>query len=733
MGSFLLANLAEQPPAVKTPLVTHSSETSAKNWFQAPADGGRALVRLVEGNTFCVAGQSADMRPGRSEGLYFLDTRVLSKLELLVDRRPIEPLSVQLEQPFSAIHVGRALPKSGQADAPVTVLRTRHVDRGMSDEVELHNYEVAAAACEVSIGIDADFADLFDVKGGRTDPGRPREIHTQEGCIEIRSMGEGSVTGVLVDFEPQPDIIDEGTATWHVDIPPNSSWLLCVRVRVSINHELVEPGHECGFTPHDAEAATRLASWRSNMPRVTTNYAPAAIATSKATEDLGALRIFDPDHPQRAVVAAGAPWFMTLFGRDSLLAGWMALMADPSLTLGVLETLAELQGEKVDPATEEQPGRILHEVRLGRNASQSFRSGEVFYGSIDATPLFVIAADELLRWGVAPQAVQRLMPHIDRAMSWMEDYGDRDGDGYIEYQRLNPHGPPNQGWKDSTDSIRHSNGDLAQTPIALCEVQGYAYAAYLARARLATAAGDRARATRYGDRASKLKLAFNRDFWSEQSRRYVLALDGDKKQVDVMASNIGHCLWTGIVDEERASEVARGLLSPDMSSGWGLRTLSSSMKTFNPISYHSGSVWPHDTAIAVAGLHRYGLVDEANRLALDLLDLAVNDDGRLPELIAGFSRQQFHDPVPYPTSCSPQAWAAASPLLLLRAMLGLEPDLPSGVIRVDPHLPPEISQLRVEGIPLSDGGLTITIEDGRVTIEGAPPGVELLQDSGRLG
>jgi glycogen debranching enzyme len=260
----------------------------------------------------------------------------------------------------------------------------------------------------------------------------------------------------------------------------------------------------------------------------------------------------------------------------------------------------------------------------------------------------------------------------------------------------------------------------------LCEVQGYVYGAYLARARLADVFDEGDVAIRYRRRASELKRRFNGDFWSEELGRYVMALDGQKRQVDSLASNIGHCLWTGIVDEERAPVVAEHLVSPEMFSGWGLRTMASSMSGYNPVSYHSGSVWPHDTAIAIAGLRRYGFKDEANRLALGLLDLAATEDGRLPELVAGFSRDEFRDPVPYPTSCSPQAWAAAAPLLLLRVFLGFEPDLVAGKLRVDPSLPPEIGDLRVEGIPLGSSRLTVDVEGDTLRVEGAPPDLEVV-------
>jgi glycogen debranching enzyme len=701
------------------------TEASGSTWFQAPSEGGQGLVTLVEGNTFCLAGRSADIHPGRSEGLFFLDTRLLSRLELLVDGRSLEPLSVQLEDPFSAVHIGRARPEAGEADAPVAVTRHRYVGRGMRDDIEIHNYDTKPTECEVFLSTDADFANLFAVKGGLPNPGRGHSVASRDGAIEFTSETGEPVGRVRLEFDPVPDFVDGGSASWRIALAPGSSWKLCIEVGLWIGEDPLEPSHPCGTPVHHGDPATRLAVWRGDVPNVDTDHAPLASAVRQAAEDLGALRIFDPVHPDRVVVAAGAPWFMTLFGRDSLLTSWMALVAAPNLARGVLETLADLQGTKSDPETEEQPGRILHEVRFDKSASLSLGGGQAYYGSIDATPLFVMLAGELLRWGEAGETVLELIPSLDRAISWIEDFGDRDGDGYVEYERLTPDGLLHQGWKDSPDGVRFADGRVAEPPIALCEVQGYTYAAYLARAGLADVMGESEVAQRCRERALALERAFNQDFWSEELDRYVMALDCEKRQVDALASNIGHCLWTGIVDEERAASVARDLLSPEMFSGWGVRTLACSQPGYNPVSYHCGSVWPHDTAVAAAGLRRYGFVDEANHLTTGLLDLAVAEGGRLPELVAGFSRDEFREPVPYPTSCSPQAWAAASPLLLLRGLLGLEPDIPSGVVRVDPGLPQEMGRLRVEGIPLADRRLSIVVEDREVTVEGVPSGARL--------
>lgn len=706
---------------------TMTTDRLRDDWFKPPLEGGQGLVTLVEGSTFCLSGRSADIYPGGSQGLFFLDTRLLSRVQLLVDGQPVEPLSVQVEDPFSAVHIGRRKPPVGAADVPVAVTRHRYVGKGMREDIEIHNYGIESAECEVEIIADVDFADLFAVKEGRPEAGRPRSVTTQDRTMQFTTHGDAPKRQVSLTFDPRPDRLEPGSASWLVRLEKRHSWKLCVETALWLDDDPIELSHPCGSPVQHAVPATRLALWRRTTPQVTTNHSPLAVAVQRAAEDLGALRIFDPDHPDRVVVAAGAPWFMTLFGRDSLLTGWMALMVDPSLALGVLETLADLQGEDENLATEEQPGRILHEVRFGKAASLSLGGGHVYYGSVDATPLFVMLAGELRRWGLADSTVETLMPHVDRAMQWIDEYGDADGDGYVEYQRTNPEGLLHQGWKDSWDGIRFADGELAEPPIALCEVQGYAYGAYLARARFADESGDHALATTYRSKASDLKAAFNRDFWSEEHGWYAMALDGDKRQADALASNVGHCLWTGIVDNDRAPVIAGQLVSDDMFSGWGVRTLASSMDAYNPVSYHCGSVWPHDTAIAAAGLRRYGFVEESHRLALGLLALASVDHGRLPELIAGFPRADFEQPVPYPTSCSPQAWAAASPLLLLRTLLSFDPAVSLGKLFVDPILPQEIERLHVEGIPLAGNRLTIEVEGDHVNTADGPPGLEIVR------
>jgi glycogen debranching enzyme len=419
---------------------------------------------------------------------------------------------------------------------------------------------------------------------------------------------------------------------------------------------------------------------------------------------------------------------MSLFGRDSLLTAWMALLVDPDLALGVLETLARFQGSDVDPRTEEEPGRILHEMRFGGAADRSLGGGSVYYGSIDATPLFVMLLGELRRWGLAPEVVERLLPHADRALAWIEQFGDRDGDGYVEYARANDRGLPHQGWKDSPDAVRSADGRVGRAPIALCEVQGYVYAAYLARAHFAREMGDDETFERYRGKATALRAAFNRDFWVDEHGWLAMGLDRDKEPLDALASNMGHCLWTGILDEDKARLVAARLVGPELFSGWGVRTLATNMTGYNPLSYQNGSVWPHDNALAAAGLMRYGFVEEAQRVIGAQLDAAGAFAGRLPELFTGLDRDEFPVPVAYPSSSSPQAWSAASPLLFLRTLLRFDPWIPAGKLWLAPALPPWVDRLRLERIPLLGGRINVEVDGSEVKVEGLPGEVELVAE-----
>ncbi|WP_372594641.1 glycogen debranching N-terminal domain-containing protein [Actinotalea sp.] len=692
----------------------------------APSQG----VTLVDGTTFCIGDVGGTIHPGSPTGFFLRDTRYLSGWLVTLDGEPLEPLTVRAgADPFAATHLVRARPLPGRADSSVLVEIERRVGEGMCHQLTVHNLSGAEVDCTLAIQVTADFADLFEVKEGLVEPGTEVRSSVRDGAVWIEPVGDGQgrATAVVADGDP---VLGPGRVSWRLALPPRARWTARAEVDVVVDGVPLHPSHRCGVPSVQATPAARMRTWRAAALEVTTPDAELRRTLDRSIEDLGSLRIFDPRHPDRVVVAAGAPWFMALFGRDALLTSLMLLPLDRELALGTLRTLAELQGSRLHEATEEEPGRIAHEARFGPRAARELSDGNVYYGTADATPLFVVLLEELHRFGAPLAELVPLLPHADRALEWVETYGDRDGDGFVEYERATPRGLVNQGWKDSFDGVNFADGRMAEAPIALSEVQGYTYAAYTARARLAEAVGDGVGARRWAERAATLKAAFNERFWLPDRGWYAEGLDRDKRPIDALTSNIGQCLWSGIVDDDRSGALAEHLLSARMFSGWGVRTLASDMGAYNPMSYHNGSVWPHDNALVAAGLMRYGHVAEARRVATAVLDAAEHFGGRLPELFCGFDREEFAEPVPYPTSCSPQAWAAAAPIHLLRTLLRLEPSVPTGTLRVDPVLPEQYLPLTLGNLKIADARVTVRAvgEDAEVT--GLPEGIALLPERG---
>jgi glycogen debranching enzyme len=677
-----------------------------------PPPGG--TTTLVEGSTFCRSSEPGDIHAGHPHGLFVSDTRVVSAWQLTLDGRPVESLGTVQEEPYAATFVGRAAPRAGLADSTLLVLRKRSVSGdGMREDIVLRNLSGEAAGVLVALTVAVDFADLFEVKEGRLRPHPP--VHVEAGVDTLiytqAVAGQGQTMTLIAAGDPQ---ITPGQLSYRVVVPPHDEWVATLTVQSKIGN--VRPRQE------DQSPARRQRTWRLAIPRVTTADQDLGTTLRRSATDLGALQIHDPHHPERRVVAAGVPWFMALFGRDSLLTSWMALPLDHKLALGTLQTLADHQGVKVDPLTEEQPGRIVHEVRLGTETALALGGGSAYYGTADATPLFVMLLGELHRWGLPKAQLDILLPAADQALSWIEQYGDSDGDGFVEYQRATDRGLVNQGWKDSFDGITDAGGRIATPPIALAEVQAYVYAAYLARAGIAD---DESTAATYRAKAADLKTKFNEQFWLADRGWYALALDARKQPVDSLASNMGHCLWCGIVDDDKAAQVADHLMSPPMWTGFGIRTLASTMGAYNPMSYHNGSVWPHDSAIAAAGLMRYRFVEAAQQVALGLFDAAGHFGGRLPELYCGFDRAEFPAPIPYPTSCSPQAWAAAAPVLLIRTLLRLQPDLPRAEVQLAPVMPDRMTPLRIDNVPLGEYRLSLDVRPDSWELHGLPEHMSL--------
>lgn len=688
-----------------------------------PSETG--AITVVEGSSFCISSHTGDIITGGSQGVFYQDTRIISRWVLRINGSLREPLVARTPTSFQATFVGRAMWAGGRFDSPLVVRHQRHVGPGLRDDITIRNYSSEPADCDIELSLDADLADLFDVKAGRVDAESRVRRTVQSGELHIEAERNGQRRGTAI--RATGALVRDDALTFRAQILPRGEWSTSVIVVPLINGEGPEEPFSETASPQYRVGVKRHVAWEEHVPRVTVTDRNVQNVLNRSQSDLGSLRIFDAQHPDRAAVAAGAPWFMALFGRDSLLSSYMALLVDPNLAAGTLQTLAGIQGTKVDLDSEEEPGRIPHEVRLGVTAGLAL-GGATYYGTADATPLFVSLLGELSRWGLGDDIIGSLLPHADRALEWIEHYGDRDGDGFVEYLRPNTHGLINQGWKDSWDGINFADGRMAEPPIALCEVQAYTYAAYVGRSLLARSAGDSNLEHHWAERAAGLKTEFNERFWLPGKGYFAVALDKDKQPVDSCTSNMGHCLWVGIVDEDKAPVVAERLMSPEMFTGWGIRTLASDMGAYNPVSYHNGSVWPHDTALVATGLMRYGFVDEASRIASGLFAAAAHFDGQLPELFCGFDRADFTEPVPYPTACSPQAWAAAAPVQLARILLRFDPDFTRNVVHLAPILPEEFGDFRADNVLLGHSRIAMHARGRTGSVDGLPPQLKLLDE-----
>ncbi|HET6952805.1 MAG TPA: glycogen debranching N-terminal domain-containing protein [Acidimicrobiales bacterium] len=685
------------------------------------------LVMLVEGAAFCLCGPGGDIDPARTGaggGLYVAGRRLLSRCVLRVNGLVPEPVDHHLTDPATAVFVVRAAPAAPGGRGTV-VVRRRALGAGLRDDIDIRNAGDEPTYVEVVVDLGADLADVAAVRAGQTavepvDAGGRPGIDGE--VLLVRGKGTNRV-GSRVTASAGV-VVDGATLRWEAIVPARGVRRVSVGVAPIVEGAEMVPGALLAEGAPRSESARRRVLWQQGLPHVTSDNRALDAAIERGTQDLGALRVHDTDVPERVVVAAGAPWHLALHGRDALLTAWMGLIADPGLALGTLEMLARNQGADVDDRTEEQPGRILHHLRLGPGARR------VSYGAVDTTPLFVMLLGELRRWGLSSEVVDRLLGHADRALDWITVFGDRDGDGYVEYQRATDRGERHQAWKDSDSPIAFADGTPARGPIAVAEVQGYVYAAFRARAHFAAEEGDEALAASWAGRAAELKAAFNRDFWLDDAGWFALALDGDKVPVPSLASNVGHCLWTGIVDEDKAAVLVKHLLTDDMFSGWGIRTLAASAAGYDPVGRHTGTVWPHDNALCVAGLVRYGFVEEAHRVLLAQLDAAASDGGRL-SVLCGFDRDDVRAPVRFPDDCTTRAWSAAAPLAHLRSLLRFDPHVPQGRLWLSPVLPDAITRLQVARIPLVGGMVTVTVDRGDVAVDDLPPGVAIVPEPRR--
>ncbi|HET8690749.1 MAG TPA: amylo-alpha-1,6-glucosidase [Steroidobacteraceae bacterium] len=689
---------------------------------------------LKHGDLFAVFDRFGDVENAGSGGpgiygLYERDTRHLSRLRLrLADGRPLL-LSSAIKDDNALLTVDLMNPDIA-ADGPAIPRGTVHVFRALClwngachERLRVHNYSTEPITLALVLEFGADFADIFEVRGiDRERRGRCLPCELSADAVRFAYEGlDGRLRRTRIAFDPAPARLDEKQAHFELRLPPRSEQTF----RFSIACESPPSGPAsttlqpaAWYEKAAADASAALAQAREEEPEIRTSNEQFNNWIDRSLADLHMMRTETPYGPYPY---AGVPWFSTPFGRDGIVTALQSLWMNPALARGVLRYLAATQAEEENEEQDAQPGKILHEARGGEMAG----SGEVpfgrYYGSVDATPLFVMLAGAYFRRTGDAALIRELRPAIDRALRWIDDYGDPDGDGFIEYERRSARGLVQQGWKDSQDSVFHADGTLAEGPIALCEVQGMVYAAWRAAARLAVLVGDGERAVGLAARAEQLRSRFERSFWCERIGTYALALDGRKRPCEVSTSNAGQCLYTGIASPRRAARVAATLLDTPGYSGWGIRTVAASEARYNPMSYHNGSVWPHDNSLIAAGFARYGLRAEALRVMNGMFDAShFFELHRLPELFCGFARRPGEAPVQYPVSCSPQAWAAGSALLFLQSVLNLRVNgEESQVLFSDPALPEYLQAVSIRGLRIRDASLDVVAvrQDGGTAID----------------
>jgi glycogen debranching enzyme len=704
---------------------------------------------LKHGDAFAVFDHHGDIVPGGLgvHGLYSEGTRFLSTW--LLDVAGVRPFFLgatvrnegdQLVTNFT----NPDLDEEGIIRMPLGSLRVA-VEKFLWRDVlyqrmAVTSYTDRPLETDLTLHFAADFADIFEVRGmKRSARGTDLEPGIERSAVKLGYCGlDGIVRRTVLSFTPPPCSLDASSAGFRLCLEPGLEQQLEVAVAcerssaVRSGWGLLLPLRQNGTSPPvgfqaaHSQSTSDLERYRSRSSRIQTSNARVNLWIDRAVDDLHMLTTELDTGPYPY---AGIPWFNTPFGRDGLITALEGCWLRPELARGVLRYLATTQARSTVPAEEAEPGRILHETRSGEMA----RTGEMpfgrYYGSVDSTPLFVLLAGEYYRRTADLELVRALWPNVRACLEWIDRYGDADGDGFLEYERRSPAGLIHQGWKDSDDAIMHADGSPAEGPIALCEVQGYLFAAWRSAAVLAAALGMEDLRGEFEQRARQLSARFDASFWCEDLATYALALDGDKRPCRVRSSNAGQCLFTRIAAPERARCLARTLLSPESFSGWGVRTLAASELRFNPLGYHTGTVWPHDNALVAWGLERYGFGAEALRIFSGLLDAALGFDlCRMPELFCGFDRVPGEGPVAHPIACAPQAWAAGSVLLLLRTSLGIDVSSTEGrVVLTRPRLPLDRGEIQIHDLQVAGGSVDLVIsqDGGKAAVKVARRGGEI--------
>ncbi len=703
--------------------------------FYIPMTGPAARPRrsLKHDDTFIVLDSHGDIgaSAGGPDGLFNADTRYLARLELVLDEvQPLllgsnlrddnSSLSVDLTNP-DVYHQGRIVLRKDM----LHIVRTIFLWRGTAyQRIGVQNHGELPASFDLTLLFDNDFADLFEVRGEkrrRRGIGSGKLLGPADVLLEYKGLDDAARATAL-HFDPRPTRLSVNAATYHFDLAPQQ--VASLFVAVSCNKP-------AGFKP--ARFFRGLLAHRREMRRQTAGA--TSIETSNnifnevLCQSMADLNMLMTDTPQGRYPYAGIPWYSTTFGRDGIITALQMLWIDPRVAHGVLRRLAFYQAKSVDPLADAEPGKILHEMRGGEMAALREVPFACYYGSVDATPLFVLLAGLYVERTGDEATLRELWPAIEAALRWIDGPGDPDRDGFVEYQRASEQGLANQGWKDSYDAIFHADGRLAEGYIALAEVQGYVYAAKRLAARCALRLGLAEKAGQLATEAQTLAARFEEAFWCDELGTYALALDGEKQPCRVRTSNAGQLLFTGIVREDRARLVAADLMRSHFFTGWGIRTVAHGEARYNPMSYHDGSIWPHDNALIALGLARYGLKHSVAHLFKALFDAATYMDlRRLPELFCGFRREKRRGPTLYPVACAPQAWASATPFTLLEAALGLEFDAGRGEIRLrNPRLPAFLNEVVLRDLRLGSSSV-----DLRVSRHGDEVSLEVLRTRGQI-
>jgi len=674
---------------------------------------------IFDGSTFVVSDGRGDLRPlpGQAHGFFCDDTRFLSDWVLTLDGEQLDTLSVA-DLDYFAVEFFLIPPsKSIYRNPCVSVIRRRLVRSSWVEEIVVMNHRNAPVNVDLRLAVRSDFADLFEVKDAAV---MPRKVLYTSGADELvlRYERDRFVRETRIVGAGNCEVHDDGFYA-HLRLEPQEEWRTGFEIVGSSDQPKARlPTH----TPAVSLAATGLqmredvAAWVADVPEIETDWEELRNVYRQSVVDLAALRFYPEVVPGASLPAAGLPWFMTLFGRDSLITSYQVLPLHPGFARTTLLALAALQADDHDDFHEREPGKILHELRFGELTVFGDMPHAPYYGTADATPLFLVLLDEYERWSGDVELVRQLEPNARAALAWIDRHGDRDGDGYVEYERRNERsGLVNQCWKDSWNSILFADGSLAEPPIATCEIQGYVYDAKRRCARLAAEVwNDPELGARLEHEAADLRRRFHEDFWVTGGDYPALALDRGKRRVDSLTSNIGHLLWSGILDDDAAAAVVSHLMGERLFSGWGVRTMAAGDLGYNPLEYHNGTVWPHDNSLIAEGLRRYGYRAEAARIGVALVDASARFAACLPEVFAGYSRERTQWAVEYPTASRPQAWATGTPLLFVRTVLGLEPgdDGP----RVQPWLPDRVRHLALRGVQGPSGRVDVSAGPADVAV-----------------